>query len=406
MDASTIIGDVTAVTKKWTKQRKAEERRPAAAGRRQRLFSSSRVTVKSVAEEVMEEAYLKASANGTLPAHARQIMYAARGPIQQETGETLDDKYFTQNLLPRYILQHPNTTAGWDVVFDARGHFKEPHTWREVPLGTLEVRSYLRGVKEKDRKVRCKGLFPTHGATNRFGAVLFVEKEGFLPLFHRVRLAERYDLAIMSTKGMSVVAARVLVDHFGGLGVPVLTLHDFDKAGFSILGLLRRSNWRYAYRNSVRVIDLGLRLADVRSCGLEAEIAHVGSHAAAVANLRRNGATAEEINFLLEGQRVELNAFDSRSLVNWLEEKLRQNGITKVLPDDEVLAEAYQSAFVRESVRKGARELSARAKKHLEECPAPGDLQARVAAALKDKPEEPWDHAVRRIARGAVQGQL
>ena len=48
--------------------------------------------------------------------------------------------------------------------------------------------------------------------SNRFGAVLFIEKEGFLPLFHRVRLAERYDLAIMSTKGMRVVAAR----HAGG----------------------------------------------------------------------------------------------------------------------------------------------------------------------------------------------
>src|SRR5262249_56665263 len=103
---------------------KAEERRPGAAGRRERLFSSSRVSARSVAEEVMEEAYLKASANGTLPAHARQIMYAARGPIQDETGETLDDKYFTGKLLPSYILQHPNTTAQWDVVFDAPGHFQ------------------------------------------------------------------------------------------------------------------------------------------------------------------------------------------------------------------------------------------------------------------------------------------
>ena len=33
--------------------------------------------------------------------------------------------------------------------------------------------------------------------------MLFIEKEGFLPLFEAVHLAERYDLAIMSTKGMS-----------------------------------------------------------------------------------------------------------------------------------------------------------------------------------------------------------
>ena len=32
--------------------------------------------------------------------------------------------------------------------------------------------------------------------------ILFIEKEGFMPLFEAVQLAERFDLAIMSTKGM------------------------------------------------------------------------------------------------------------------------------------------------------------------------------------------------------------
>jgi hypothetical protein len=44
----------------------------------------------------MEEAYLKASANGTLPAHARQIMYAARPFVQERIDGDLNDKYFTQ----------------------------------------------------------------------------------------------------------------------------------------------------------------------------------------------------------------------------------------------------------------------------------------------------------------------
>jgi hypothetical protein len=47
--------------------------------------------------------------------------------------------------------------------------------------------------------------------------VLFIEKEGFMPLFERVHLAERYEIADMSTKGMSVTAARLsrlwLQDH-------------------------------------------------------------------------------------------------------------------------------------------------------------------------------------------------
>ena len=51
--------------------------------------------------------------------------------------------------------------------------------------------------------------------------------------------------------------------------VPLLVLHDFDKAGFSILGMLSRSNRSVPYRRKIDVIDLGLRLADVEAEGLE-----------------------------------------------------------------------------------------------------------------------------------------
>jgi hypothetical protein len=41
---------------------------------------------------------------------------------------------------------------------------------------------------------------------------LFVEKEGFERLFKAAAIARRFDVAIMSTKGMSVTAARLLID--------------------------------------------------------------------------------------------------------------------------------------------------------------------------------------------------
>ena len=37
---------------------------------------------------------------------------------------------------------------------------------------------------------------------------MFIEKEGFTELFNSVKLRERYDIAVMSTKGMPVVAMR------------------------------------------------------------------------------------------------------------------------------------------------------------------------------------------------------
>ena len=79
MKAKLIIGAVQGVTKKWAKQRKREERDAAARmNRRDALTRRRSVSIRDAAFDAMERAYLKASANGTLPAHARQIMYAAR----------------------------------------------------------------------------------------------------------------------------------------------------------------------------------------------------------------------------------------------------------------------------------------------------------------------------------------
>jgi hypothetical protein len=183
------------------------------------------VTIKDVAFDVMEGAYNKVSGNGRLPAHARQIMYAARPEILKRTGKDhLDDQYFTQTLLPDYMAERG---VAWNVVYDARGHFKEPHTNKnEVPLGTLHVRKYLHDVRNNEAGDRFavdstgwKTDIRTKGPHHRFSAVLFIEKEGFMPLFEEVRLAERYDIAIMSTKGMSNVASRDLAN---ALHVPLL----------------------------------------------------------------------------------------------------------------------------------------------------------------------------------------
>jgi hypothetical protein len=118
--ADDIVIALRAVTKVWTKQRKQEERHATAqANRLDRFLRSRRETQKEVAWECMEAAYLAASSNDTLPATARQVMYAARPVIQERTGKQLDDQYFTQTLLPDYMEEHD---VDWDVVFDDRGH--------------------------------------------------------------------------------------------------------------------------------------------------------------------------------------------------------------------------------------------------------------------------------------------
>jgi hypothetical protein len=139
MKANKIIGALQGITKKWAKQRKSEERSASAeANREYAMTRRYHVSLKEAAWDVMEEAYLKASGGGSLPAHARQIMYAAR-PRIQELADRMPgsgfDKYFTQTLLPDYMEEYGCTD--WNVVFDARGRFREPHTEnksRSAPL--------------------------------------------------------------------------------------------------------------------------------------------------------------------------------------------------------------------------------------------------------------------------------
>lgn len=390
MELDLAITDlVTDVTKKWAKQRKAEERSKRAIANRRQVFTRARWTIKSAAYKYMETAYLKASANGTLPANARQIMYAARPLIQDATGQDLHDNYFTQTLLPDYIELYGKK---WDVVFDARGHFSEPHDRTSLPLGTLAVRRYLDEANRHTVKDPSLDLinstFPTRGPANRYAAILFIEKEGFDEILGAARIAERYDIAVMSTKGMSVTASRLLVDR---LHVPLLVLHDFDQSGFSIIGTLRRSTRRYQFNLGVHVIDLGLTLADIEKYGLSAEYQPLTQDPL---TLRRNGATAADIAFLKAGQRVELNALGSDQLIEMIEAKLKSIGIGKVVPDPNILVTAYRRAYQVGILNRAIKAAADDAAKKAQSLDVPADLVDQIRDHLKDHPEEPWDHAV------------
>ena len=397
--AASITDAVEGVTKAWAKQRKAEERSASAFARRyNRMVRSDRFTIREAAWVAMKDAYMKASDNGRLPTRPRQIMYAARPEILELTEkDALDDRYFTQTLLPDYVAMNPEECRNWDIVWDARGHFTEPHTGHEIALGTLEVRGYL-GLRAKVTEVVTVDpsiLFPTHGPEHRFNAVLFVEKEGFGPLFAAEQLAEKYDLAIMSTKGMSVTAARTLIDRLCHRGLElILVLHDFDVSGFSIFGTLGTSNRRYSFETDVPVVDIGLRLVDVEEMGLESEPTDVsGNWSKREETLRRHGATPKEIAFL-ESKRVELNAMTSRQFLDFIEAKLDEHGVEKLVPEDAILEQHARRLIEQRLARKAIARVASKIAKEAASQKLPSDLLARIGAALEEKPHLPWDAAL------------
>jgi hypothetical protein len=305
----------------------------------------------------------------------------------------LSYNYFLQTLLPDFVEE---TGVEWNLVYDARGHFEEPHTNRRLGCGTIEVGNYLNALAEpKIVPASFEGAgVAVIGPEGGLSGILFCEKEGFSPLFKRANLANRYDLMIVSTKGVSVTAARRLIDDVCGLNdLPLFVLHDFDVAGFMISGTLQRGTRRFTFSHEIKVVDLGLRLDDIG--GLEREPAAASNVSAAKLRqqVAENGATDAEIDILLE-ERVELNAMASDDLVEMIERKLKAYGLEKVVPDEDLLSEAYREFHRSLQLRERFREMEKRFKEEAAEIEVPGDLEERVRAILAKYADLRWDEAV------------
>ena len=408
IDLTALIGiaikdAVIWVSKDWARIQRQEIRdRQAAERARERMLRACyrERSIKDIVWENMAEVYAKVSGNGLLPAGARQLMYAMRPIVLAELPEkNFSDQYFTQDLLPTFMQENPELTTNWDVVFDARGHFVEPHTNRTIGLGTVAVRNYLSSHFSERGDLSPQFMdaeFDTSGPANRFCNVLFIEKEGFLPLLESAHIAERFDLAIMSTKGMSSTAARTLMEKL--IDVRFLVLHDFDQAGFAIAGTLTRDTWRHKFTRELDVVDLGLRLADVQSEKLEGEPVRLRGESPAE-NLTLNGATEEEIAYLTSegtgrGQRVELNAMTSPQFIAWLERKLKQHRVTKFIPDKSVLAKAYRRSWTAWRVNARLQSIYDDTRSEADAISIPEDLEPRLKAMLRNNSKLSWDSAV------------
>ena len=103
------------------------------------------------------------------------------------------------------------------------------------------------------------------------------------------------------------------------------------------------------------------------------------------------------LKVLLLHQRVELNALASDEMVKWIETKLDENGITKVIPDDDTLTDAFKNrreqAVIQEKLEKLLDEL-----KTDEDVEVPADLRDLISERLRDHPTESWEEVVREIA--------
>jgi hypothetical protein len=328
-------------------------------------------------------AYNQVSSNGQLPANARQIMYVVRAAVLGKHPHLkFNDKYFTTEILPDFERKHPEITKDWRVCFDPRGRLYEPHDREGIAIGTLGVAHYIAQSRPEptvvpvNTRIRLgEQVVQMAGPAGKFSAALFVEKEGFLPLIWQSGICERFGLAVMSNKGVATTAGRELVNRLASAGVKCLVLHDFDLTGFTIVKNFQERTKRYeqAGGQAAHIIDLGLRLSDVRALNLEQHqepVTHdLKSHpcsgipdyimtreertfvggAMSIEDLtgdadkptkRREGQVKRE----WRGNRVELNALTSAQFIEWLVAKLVELGIEPPPISAEVLQQAVDRA--------------------------------------------------------------
>lgn len=423
-----LLAATTSTTAKWTKQRKAEER----GSRRDRTdaFQETKVDFTLVMGEILPDAYLHASGGGVFPAANRQIYYAARDRFEELTDRAITQQYLCQTLLPRFMNENPELTRDWKVTADARGKLIIPNTTSApVPCGTLEIDQYLRSHvfhhestdPTDDGTFEFSTRWPGCTPGERYQAVMYIEKEGFEPLLTHARIADRFNIAIVSCKGQSVVAARRYVDVVcGGRKIPLLTVHDFDLHGFVIASRLttesdeqlEKGTCKYHFEHQFASIDIGLRLADVEEYGLPHEKFKPKNAIQIDAKKQRVfGMTDAEVKFLTErrrdddfkNRRVELNAFTSPQFIEWIEKKLRQHGVHEHwMPAEHILVEQYKRATLIARLQRAVD--GALSEYSEDDIIVPGQIEALTAAAIQSS-GLPWDQAIAMEVKSGLRKQ-
>ncbi len=82
----------------------------------------------------------------------------------------------------------------------------------------------------------------------------------------------------------------------------------------------------------------------------------------------------------------------------WIEGKLEQHGVTKVIPAEDILIDAYRRARTQSRVQARIDEVLEEMGEVDDDEDAPPDLRERIDQRLRESPDAAWDEVVREIA--------
>lgn len=270
----------------------------------------------------MDEAIEKASGGGLYKFSQRQLYYAIRPYVMNAIEKQPDYNYFCR-LLTEYENEYGDVKG---LYRDPRGTLYHPHLNQEIPLGTIAVNNYERPKWT-------------------FNKILYCEKEGFFPILRDAKFPERFDCALLSSKGYASRAVKDLFDLLGETDEEILffCIHDSDSAGTMIYETLQEETLSRAGRK-VKVINLGLDPWEAINMGLEIETFETKSKrpvARYVKDYNYNNDDYEEIDYVewLQTNRIELNAMTTPQFLKWIERKMSVYDNGKVIPDSKTIIE-------------------------------------------------------------------
>lgn len=211
-------------------------------------------------------------------------------------------------------------------------------------------------------------------------------------------------MAMASSKGLPVVAARQLIDYLAGTveGFQLYILADFDVNGHVLADSLVNDRSRYQFKHKIPVKLLGVNWRQAQQLHDQGKSEPVSIKTndlnKTVELLTGYGVENEAIDFLLgrdrwddtfsgTPMRVELNAFTSREFLDLIESSVSGS---KLVPKD--LRDLYAEASVRKRVAEFERTV------RQDPMPTPPyGLRDTLAKMLEDDPTLSWDEALARL---------
>ena len=295
-----------------------------------------RASVKSQKEIVLEnldDAIETVSGNHRYRYAQRQLYYHLRPIVKEKGAGELQYPNFEG-----IITDYQKEVLGHDIpgmYKDPRGSIYHPHIQERIPLGGLMVECYK----------------PPNWTFNK---ILFIEKEGFFQNLIDEHWPEKYDCALISSKGQGTDAAKDLLDSLEGVkeDVTVYAIHDADAAGTMIYQSMQDETKSRGARK-VNIINLGLEPWEALEMELEPEnvtykkkqpVARYVFEEESEPPEGEDGETYNDWSEWLQKHRVELNAMTVPEFLDWISSKFED--MNKLVPPSAVMAET-----LRESIR-------------------------------------------------------